>query len=423
MKVLVVGSGGREHALVWKIEQSPQVDKVYCAPGNAGIARLAECVDIEDTEIARLRNFALEKDIDLTVVGPEAPLCAGLADMFRDKGLKVFGPDSRAAKLEGSKVFAKNLMQRQGIPTARFRVFNGAEQARDYVERVGAPLVVKADGLAGGKAAFVCNTEDEALTAVERIMVDREFGDSGDQVVIESKLEGEEASVLAFTDGRNIAFLPSSQDHKPVYDGDKGPNTGGMGAYSPAPVVDDDVMSTVEREVIVQAIHGMHSEERPYSGVLYAGLMITREGPSVLEFNCRLGDPELQPLIMRLKSDIVPALMATAEGRLDEAELEWDSRPSLCVILASGGYPGDYETGFPIEGVEDAEAMDDVQVFHSGTARKDGKLVTDGGRVLGVTARGDTIADAQARAYEAVDCIHFEGMHYRTDIGQKALDR
>jgi len=408
---------------VWKIEQSPQVDKVYCAPGNAGIARLAECVDIEDTEIARLRNFALEKDIDLTVVGPEAPLCAGLADMFRDKGLKVFGPDSRAAKLEGSKVFAKNLMQRQGIPTARFRVFNGAEQARDYVERVGAPLVVKADGLAGGKAAFVCNTEDEALTAVERIMVDREFGDSGDQVVIESKLEGEEASVLAFTDGRNIAFLPSSQDHKPVYDGDKGPNTGGMGAYSPAPVVDDDVMSTVEREVIVQAIHGMHSEERPYSGVLYAGLMITREGPSVLEFNCRLGDPELQPLIMRLKSDIVPALMATAEGRLDEAELEWDSRPSLCVILASGGYPGDYETGFPIEGVEDAEAMDDVQVFHSGTARKDGKLVTDGGRVLGVTARGDTIADAQARAYEAVDCIHFEGMHYRTDIGQKALDR
>ncbi len=423
MKVLVVGSGGREHALVWKIAQSPQVDKVYCAPGNAGIARLAECVDIEDTEIARLRKFALQEDIDLTVVGPEDPLCAGLADMFRDKGLRVFGPDSRAAKIEGSKVFAKNLMQRQGIPTARFRVFNGAERARDYVKRVGPPLVVKADGLAGGKAAFVCDTEDDALSAVERIMVDREFGDSGNQVVIENKLEGEEASVLAFTDGQNIAFLPSSQDHKPAYDGDEGPNTGGMGAYSPAPVVDDDIMSTVEREVIVQAIHGMHTEERPYSGVLYAGLMITREGPSVLEFNCRLGDPELQPLIMRLESDIVPVMMATAEGRLDEVQMEWDPRPSLCVILASGGYPEDYEKGFPIEGVADAEDMEDVEVFHSGTALRDGQLVTDGGRVLGDTARGDTIADAQQRAYEAVECIHFEDMHYRTDIGQKALDR
>lgn len=424
MNVLVVGSGGREHALVWKISQSPEVDEVFCAPGNAGIAKHAECVDIGSTEIARLRRLAIDRDVELTVVGPEEPLCAGIVDSFRSRGLKIFGPTQRAAKLEGSKVFAKELMRRHAIPTARFRVFNSAERANNYVDTAGAPLVVKADGLAGGKAAFVCGTEAEAHTAIKRIMVEREFGDSGDQIVIEECLKGEEASMLAFTDGTTIVPLPSSQDHKPVWDGDRGPNTGGMGAYSPAPVITPERESTVERDVLVQAVHAMHLEERPYSGVLYAGLMITRDGPQVLEFNCRLGDPELQPLVMRLKSDLVPLLMATVERRLDEVEVVvWHSRPSLCVIMASGGYPRNYKKGYPIEGLEDVEKMEDVEVFHSGTAMEDGHVVTDGGRVLGVTARGDTIADARDRAYLAVKKISFQDAHYRTDIGQKAIDR
>jgi len=423
MNVLVVGSGGREHALVWKIAQSPLVKKVYCAPGNAGIARHAECVNIGPTEIARLRKLAIDKGIDLTVVGPEAPLCEGIVDFFTAKGLSIFGPTQRAARLEGSKVFAKQLMERHGIPTARFRVFNGVELARDYIDRVGAPVVVKADGLAAGKGVIVCKTVQEARAAVSKIMIDRAFGDSGDQIVIEDCLSGEEASVLAFTDGKNIALMPSAQDHKAVYDGDEGPNTGGMGAYSPAPVITPELERTIERDVIVQAVHAMNREERPYRGVLYAGLMITEEGPFVLEFNCRLGDPELQPLIMRLKSDLVPILLATIEGNLDEVEIEWDVRPALCVVMASGGYPGPYEKGFPIKGLEDVEEMDDVVVFHSGTALVDGQVVTAGGRVLGVTARGDTIADARERAYEAVRRISFEGAHYRTDIGKKALDR
>jgi len=423
MNVLVVGSGGREHALVWKIAQSPLVKKVYCAPGNAGIARHAECVNIGPTEIARLRKLAIDKGIDLTVVGPEAPLCEGIVDFFTAKGLSIFGPTQRAARLEGSKVFAKQLMERHGIPTARFRVFNGVELARDYIDRVGAPVVVKADGLAAGKGVIVCKTVQEARAAVNKIMIDRAFGDSGDQIVIEDCLSGEEASVLAFTDGKNIALMPSAQDHKAVYDGDEGPNTGGMGAYSPAPVITPELERTIERDVIVQAVHAMNREERPYRGVLYAGLMITEEGPFVLEFNCRLGDPELQPLIMRLKSDLVPILQATIEGNLDEVEIEWDVRPALCVVMASGGYPGPYEKGFPIKGLEDVEEMDDVVVFHSGTALVDGQVVTAGGRVLGVTARGDTIADARERAYEAVRRISFEGAHYRTDIGKKALDR
>jgi len=423
MNVLVVGSGGREHALVWKIAQSPLVKKVYCAPGNAGIARHAECVNIGPTEIARLRKLAIDKGIDLTVVGPEAPLCEGIVDFFTAKGLSIFGPTQRAARLEGSKVFAKQLMERHGIPTARFRVFNGVELARDYIDRVGAPVVVKADGLAAGKGVIVCKTVQEARAAVNKIMIDRAFGDSGDQIVIEDCLSGEEASVLAFTDGKNIALMPSAQDHKAVYDGDEGPNTGGMGAYSPAPVITPELERTIERDVIVQAVHAMNREERPYRGVLYAGLMITEEGPFVLEFNCRLGDPELQPLIMRLKSDLVPILLATIEGNLDEVEIEWDVRPALCVVMASGGYPGPYEKGFPIKGLEDVEEMDDVVVFHSGTALVDGQVVTAGGRVLGVTARGDTIADARERAYEAVRRISFEGAHYRTDIGKKALDR
>jgi len=423
MNVLVVGSGGREHALVWKIAQSPLVKKVYCAPGNAGIARHAECVNIGPTEMARLRNLAIDKGIDLTVVGPEAPLCEGIVDFFTAKGLSIFGPTQRAARIEGSKVFAKQLMERHGIPTARFRVFNGVELARDYIDRVGAPVVVKADGLAAGKGVIVCKTAQEARAAVSKIMIDRAFGDSGNQLIIEDCLSGEEASVLAFTDGKNIALMPSAQDHKAVYDGDEGPNTGGMGAYSPAPVITPELERTIERDVIIQAVHAMNREERPYRGVLYAGLMVTEEGPFVLEFNCRLGDPELQPLIIRLKSDLVPILRATIEGNLDEVEIEWDVRPALCVVMASGGYPGPYEKGFPIKGLEEVMGMDDVVVFHSGTALVDGQVVTAGGRVLGVTARGDTIAEARERAYEAVRRISFEGAHYRTDIGRKALDR
>ena len=423
MNVLVVGGGGREHALAWKIAQSPLVKKLYCAPGNAGIARHAECVNIGPTEMARLRSLAVDKEIDLTVVGPEAPLCEGIVGFFRAKGLKIFGPTQRAAKIEGSKVFAKQLMHRHGIPTARFRVFNGVDLARDYIERVAPPLVVKADGLAGGKGVIVCRTVQEAHDAVKRIMIDREFGDSGDQLIVEDCLSGEEASMLAFTDGKNIAPMPSAQDHKPVYDGDEGPNTGGMGAYSPAPVITPELERAIERDVIIQAVHAMNREERPYSGVLYAGLMMGEEGASVLEFNCRLGDPELQPLIMRLKCDLVPILLGTIEGNLDEADIEWDDRPALCVVMASGGYPGHYETGFPIRGLADVARMDDVVVFHSGTVLVDGQVMTAGGRVLGVTARGDTIAEAQERAYEAVGRISFEGAHYRTDIGQKALGR
>jgi len=423
MKVLVVGSGGREHALCWKIAQSPLVDRTFCAPGNAGIADVAECVNIDATDILNLRKFARENAVDLTVVGPEAPLTRGIVDAFQSVGLKVFGPSQQAARLEGSKVFAKQLMRRHGIPTAEFRVFNGADRAKAYLEMVGAPIVVKADGLAAGKAAIVCHTLEEAREAVDRIMVRREFGEAGDQIVIESLLEGEEASMIAFTDGRTIAVLPPSQDHKAAFDGDRGPNTGGMGAYSPAPVVTDEVAAQVEREVLVQTVHAMNREDKPFRGVLYAGIMVTDDGPQVLEFNCRMGDPETQPLLVRLKSDLVPILLATIDGTLEETEPQWDERPSVCVVMASGGYPGSYQKGYPISGLEDAAKMEDVVVFHAGTRLQEGEVLTSGGRVLGVTALGNTIREARDRAYEAVSKIHFQDAYYRTDIGKKAIDR
>ncbi|MFP4027576.1 MAG: phosphoribosylamine--glycine ligase [Candidatus Brocadiia bacterium] len=423
MKVLVVGGGGREHALVYKIAESPLVDKIYCAPGNAGIAQLAECVSIKSTEISFLRKFAVQNEVDLTVVGPEAPLCAGIVDSFQAKGLRIFGPDQKAARIEGSKVFAKKLMDRHGIPTATFRTFDSPDRAKAYIKMVGAPIVVKADGLAGGKAAIVCDSEEKAIEAVNRIMIEGEFGSAGEHLVVEECLNGEEASMLAFTDGRTIAILPSSQDHKAAYDGDKGPNTGGMGAYSPAPVVTQHLEKEVEREVIVQTVHAMNREERPYKGVLYAGLMIEEEAPKVLEFNCRLGDPEMQPLAMRLKSDIVPILIATIEENLDEMEIEWHDGAALCVVMASGGYPQTYEKGKRITGLADAEKLDDVVVFHSGTREENGKIYTDGGRVLGITARAESIAKAKQKAYDAVDMIHFEDAHYRTDIGAKAIGR
>jgi len=423
MKVLVVGGGGREHALVWKLADSPMVDRLFCAPGNAGIAEQAECVDIAATDLLALRKFARENAIDLTVVGPEAPLVKGIVDAFEPAGLRVFGPSREAARIEGSKVFAKQLMERHGIPTARFRVFNAAERAKSYIEMVGVPIVVKADGLAGGKAAIVCETLKDAYEAVDRIMVRKEFGDAGAQVVVESCLEGEEASMIAFTDGRTIAVMPSSQDHKRAYDNDEGPNTGGMGAYSPAPLITDELATQIEREILVQAVHAMNREDKPYRGALYAGIMVTRDGPQVLEFNCRLGDPELQPLIMRLESDLMPILLGTLDGTLEDVNIRYDPRPALCVVMASGGYPMGYQKGFPIEGLEDVAKMDDVMVFHAGTALEDGHIVTNGGRVLGVTARGETIREARDRAYEAVSKIHFERAHYRTDIGRRAIKR
>jgi phosphoribosylamine--glycine ligase len=423
MKVLIVGGGGREHALAWKISQSPLVDTVYCAPGNAGIAQLAECVDIEDTDIRGLRRFASKQSIDLTVVGPEAPLCEGIVDSFEAWDLKIFGPPQKAARIEGSKVLAKNLMDRHGIPTPTFRTFDSADRAKTYVDMVGAPVVVKADGLAGGKAAFVCATEEEAKEAINKIMIEGTFGKAGTQVVIEECLKGEEASIHAFTDGHTIAMVPSCQDHKPVNDGDQGPNTGGMGAYSPAPVITPQIETLVERDIIVQTIHAMNREERPYRGVLYAGLMIEDEIPQVLEFNCRLGDPETQPLAMRMKSDIVPVLLATIEGNLKDVEIEWHEGAALCVVMVSEGYPGAYETGKPIEGLEEVSAMEDVEVFHAGTREEGGKMVTAGGRVLGVTARGANIKEAQQKAYDGVKKIRFEGAHYRTDIGWRAVGR
>jgi len=423
MKILVVGGGGREHALVWKIAQSPLVDTVYCAPGNAGIAQLAECVDIAADDVLQLRRFARENSIDLTVVGPEAPLVRGLVDSFRVAGLRAFGPTQQAAKLEGSKVFAKQLMRRHGIPTADFRVFNATDRARAYLDMVGAPVVVKADGLAAGKGVIVCQTLEEAHEAVTSIMVRKDFGAAGDQVIIEQCLRGEEASMIAFTDGRTIAVMPSSQDHKAAYDGDTGPNTGGMGAYSPAPVITDELAAQVEREVLVQTVHAMNREDKPYHSALYAGIMVTDNGPQVLEFNCRLGDPETQPLLMRMKSDLVEVLLATLDETLEDMEIEWDERPAVCVVMASGGYPGSYQKGFPIHGLDEVAKMEDVVVFHAGTALDEGRVVTNGGRVLGVTARGDTIQEAQDLAYEAVAKIHFQGARYRSDIGQKAVDR
>ncbi len=423
MKVLVIGGGGREHALVWKIADSPLVEQVFCAPGNAGIAELAECVDIGQTDVLQLRRFARQNGVDLTVVGPEAPLVRGIVDAFQSSGLRVFGPNQQAARIEGSKVFAKQLMQRHSIPTAAFRTFTSADRAKAYLEMVGAPIVVKADGLAAGKAAIVCDTLGEAHEAVDRIMVRKEFGPAGAQVVIESCLEGEEASMIAFTDGRTIAIMPSSQDHKPALDGDRGPNTGGMGACSPAPLITDELAARIEREVLVQAVHAMNREDKPYRGVLYAGIMVTSDGPQVLEYNCRMGDPETQPLLMRLKSDLVPVLLAVLDGDLENADIQWDERPTCCVVMASGGYPTDYETGYPIEGLQDAAEMEDVYVFHAGTELDDGRTVTAGGRVLGVTARGESIPAARQRAYAAVEKIHFQDAHYRTDIGQKAVAR
>lgn len=423
MKVLVVGSGGREHALVWKIRQSKKVDKVFCAPGNAGISRLAECVDISATDVAGLLKFAKKEKIDLTVIGPESSLAAGIVDLFMDNGLRIFGPTRKAAELEGSKVFSKEFLKKYNIPSAAFQVFTDPGQAKKYIDECGAPIVVKADGLAAGKGVIVAKTVDEAKQAVDLIMADRAFGSAGDKIVVEECLVGEEASFLAFTDGKTVLPLPTSQDHKAIYDNDEGPNTGGMGAYSPAPVVTGKIADFVMNRVMIPTIKGLEAEGRPYKGILYAGLMISGDTINVLEFNCRFGDPEAQPLLMRLKSDIIEIFEAAIDGRLDKVEMKIDPRPTVCVVMASGGYPGAYETGKTIKGLTKAEDCPGVEIFHAGTTKKHGRCVTGGGRVLGVTAVGKTLEEAISRAYRAVDEIRWTNCHFRRDIGAKALQR
>ncbi|MCU0559233.1 MAG: phosphoribosylamine--glycine ligase [Desulfobacterales bacterium] len=423
MKVLVVGGGGREHALVWKIAQSPKVSKIYCAPGNAGIAAAAECVPVAAGDIPRLLDLARRQKIDLTVVGPEGPLAEGIVEAFEKEGLRIFGASRRAAEIESSKSFAKAVMTKYGIPTARGESFTRIADARRYLRTVGAPVVVKADGLAAGKGVIVCRSLAEADHALERVMVKREFGDAGRVALVEECLAGEEASFLAFTDGRTVLPLPSSQDHKAILDGDRGPNTGGMGAYSPAPVVDRLIHRKIMNEVMLPMVKAMAAEGRPYKGVLYAGLMIDGDRVRVLEFNGRFGDPEAQPLLMRIKSDIVPVMEAVIDGRLDQCTLDVDDRAAVCVVMASAGYPGSYAKGHPIAGLSAARRIRDVAVFHAGTARKGGATVTDGGRVLGVTALGDTVAEAIDRAYQAVAKISWKGAAFRKDIGRKALAR
>ncbi|PID73237.1 MAG: 5-(carboxyamino)imidazole ribonucleotide mutase [Desulfobacterales bacterium] len=424
MNVLVIGGGGREHALVWKIRQSPKVEKVYCAPGNGGIAGLAQCVDIRAANIDALLDFAREKRIDLTVVGPEEPLCMGIVDQFEAAGLRIFGASGAAARIEGSKSFSKNLMRKYGVPTAAGDSFTDYDKALAFLKQTGAPIVIKADGLAAGKGVMVCATGEEAVAALDSVMKSRNFGVAGDRVVIEECLVGEEASFLAFTDGRTILPLPSSQDHKPVFDGDKGPNTGGMGAYSPAPVIDRIMRDKIMKEVMEPTVRGMAAEGHPYKGVLYAGLMIDGDKINVLEFNARFGDPECQPLLMRLKTDLVAVMNAIIDEKLDGMTLEIDSRAAVCVVMASGGYPGPYEKGLPISGLEKAAEHKDIMVFHAGTsAGPDGNILAAGGRVLGVTAIGDTVAQAIESAYGAVKEIHWKDVQYRTDIGGKALVR
>ena len=424
MKVLVVGQGGREHALAWKLARSESVTDVYCAPGNAGIAEDATCVDIAPADISALVSFAKDTPIDLTVVGPEAPLVDGLVDAFAEAGLSAFGPSAAAAALEGSKAYAKKIMHRGNVPTADSTVFEDIADARHFLqEREDQAWVVKADGLAAGKGVLMCATRIEALEAAEGMLVDDDFGPAGARILIEDSLVGEEASILALVDGNTIVSLEASQDHKRAGDEDTGPNTGGMGAYSPAPLVTADLLAEIEEKILVPTVHAMKLANTPFRGLLYAGLMITRQGPKVLEYNVRFGDPEAQPVLMRLKSDLGLALMAAAEGRLDEfGPLEWDPRPAVCVVMASDGYPGSYETGHPIRGIEEANALPDVQVFHAGTTTSDGEVLSNGGRVLGVTALGDHLADAKRRAYEAVRCIRWDGAWCRKDISDKARE-
>ena len=427
MRVLVVGSGGREHALAWKISQSPRLKRLWIAPGNAGTGLEGENVAIQGDDIAGIVRFAKKENVDLVVVGPELPLSLGLVDALANEKIRAFGPSKAAAQLEASKVACKLLLRQADVPTADYQSFRDADSAMRYVkarfpgERDRTPLVVKADGLASGKGVLVCSRREQVLDAIERMGRKMEFGKAGLPMVIEERLEGQEVSVLAITDGRTILPLPPAQDHKAAYDGDQGPNTGGMGAYSPTPVIDEELLDTVNEKILVPSIHTMRRNRKPFRGVLYAGLMLTASGPKVLEYNVRFGDPECQPILMRLKSDLLDILEATVDGRLDEIDApEWDPRPSICVVMASAGYPGDYTKGDEITGLDAASQIPDVKVFHAGTAMKDGKIVSAGGRVLGVTALGDSLALAKLNAYKGVQAIRWPGAWCRKDISDKA---
>ncbi|OUM94395.1 MAG: phosphoribosylamine--glycine ligase [Thermobacillus sp. ZCTH02-B1] len=420
MNILVIGGGGREHAIVWSLAKSSRVKKLYCVPGNAGIAKLAECVPIGVMEFDKLVRFAKEQAIDLVVVGPDDPLAAGIVDAFGAAGIPAFGPNKAAAEIEGSKIFMKHLLRKYGIPTARYETFDDYETALAHLRRQQPPIVVKADGLAAGKGVTVARTIEEAEQALRGMMIDRVFGASGARVVIEDYLEGQEMSILSFVDGEIVRPMVPAQDHKPVFDGDRGPNTGGMGTYSPLPHIDPAVVEEAVERIIKPTAAAMVKEGRPFRGVLFAGLMVTKDGPKVVEFNARMGDPEAQVVLPRLKTDLLEIILAAMDGRLDRIDIEWSDEAAVCVILASEGYPGSYPKGRPIEGIDKAEEAGAL-VFHAGTALKDGGYVTNGGRVLGVVGRGRDIGEARNRAYEACGLIRFEGMHYRKDIAAKAL--
>ncbi|MCF7869506.1 MAG: phosphoribosylamine--glycine ligase [Candidatus Omnitrophica bacterium] len=421
MKVLVVGSGAREHCLVDKLFQSPKVDKIYIAPGNGGTSQLCENIDIEADDIESLVKFAVAKDVGLTVVGPEIPLAKGIVDKFKDKGLKIFGPNQELAQLESSKVFAKELMEKYNIPTASFQVFNQPNSAKEYLKKINFPVVVKADGLAAGKGVMVCENKEEAKTAIDTIMVEKKFGQAGNNLIIEDCLKGQEFSVLAFSDGETILPLAASQDHKRAFDNDRGPNTGGMGAYAPTPLLDKQGFDQIIDGIFYPLIKGLKKENKLYKGILYAGLMLTDNGPSVLEFNVRFGDPEAQVVLPKLKGDLADIILKTIGGKLSEAKIEEDLRACVCVVLASGGYPNKYQKGKEIKGLEIAQKQRDILVYQAGTKKEAGKILTNGGRVLSVVGFGSTIKEAKDKAYKVVGKISFEGMQYRKDISDKAL--
>jgi len=423
MNVLLVGNGGREHAIAWKLSKSKNLSKLFIAPGNPGTAKCGINIDIQTNEYDKLIRFAKDNNVGLAVIGPEDPLSDGIVDMFEKAGIKAFGPSGAAAQIEADKAFAKKIMKANSVPTAESKTFEVFSEAKAYIASRDEAVVIKAAGLAKGKGVYVCDEPSDGINAAEKMMCDKIFGKAGATILVEDKLLGQEASILALVDGKNIYVLETAQDHKAIGDGDTGPNTGGMGAYSPAPVVTEKIMEQIIREILVPTVDGMNRNGTPYKGVLYAGVMITQGGPRTLEFNARFGDPETQPILARLKSDLLEAMLATCDGTLDKITLEWDERPAVCVVMASGGYPGDYEKGKVITGVDEAEKLGDVNVFHAGTEAKDGKVVSSGGRVLGVTALGKTIADAQAKAYQAVEKINFEKAYYRKDIADKAIKK
>ncbi|MHB1457210.1 MAG: phosphoribosylamine--glycine ligase [Armatimonadota bacterium] len=427
MKILIVGSGGREHALAWKIAKSPKAEKIFCAPGNAGIAQIAECVNIKSTDIPSLLAFAIEKKVDLAIIGPESPLILGITDEFRNAGIMTFGPSKAAAAIEGSKVFSKELMAKYNIPSADFKAFNNPQEANIYINDICGDsnecrVVIKADGEAFGKGVYVCSEKNQALEAIQNIMVDRLFGKSGDRLIIEERLEGQEASLMSITDGEIVIPLKPAQDYKRAYDNDEGLNTGGMGCYSPVPIVTDELYSQVMETIIKPTVAAMKAEGCLYTGLLYTGIMLTKDGPKVLEYNARFGDPETQVVLPLLESDLLDLMVASLDGSLDSVLAKWYNKKAVCVVVASGGYPGDYTNGFEINGLETADSIGNVTVFHAGTRLIEGAVVTNGGRVLGITATGDTYTDAVNNAYKAVDLINFEGMHYRTDIGARVKD-